>query len=106
MCDLPGRKNNLYKEPLAGTISGISEVNEIQNHILCREAVTAQDKGMEYCFGLNRQRPGYLIPARQIQYDLLVERALYPQLHHDKSQMPVSLLVLFSIGILFYLTKR
>lgn len=112
MYDLPGRYNNLYKSRIHDTQSGILEAVPTKEagpgEMLCNNVLTAQNFGATACFSQNYQRDE-LIPARRIQYDLLVEKALYPQIkkyEKPKISVPTPLLVTAVVLILIYFTKR
>ncbi len=112
MYDLPGRYNNLYKSRIHDTQSGILEpVSKREagpREMLCNNVLTAQNFGATACFSKNYQRDE-LIPARRIQYDLLVEKALYPQIRkYEKQKMnvPTPLLVTAVVLLFIYFAKR
>ncbi len=111
MYDLPGRYNNLYKSRMHGVQSGIDErvsIKESGAHaMLCNNALTAQNFGTNACFSRNYQRED-LIPARRIQYDLLVEKALYPQIVNKKSKpsVPTPVIIISIALFILYFAKR
>lgn len=114
MYDLPGRYNNLYKNRIHDTQSGILETFPKQEygprHMLCNNVLTAHNFGATACFSKNYQRRD-LIPARRIQYDLLVEKALYPQIkkydsRYQSRSVPNYALVILGVFLILYFAKR
>lgn len=109
MHELPGRFGNLYKTRLYDIQSGISVIPQEHSvkNALCREAITGQNMGMNACFGGNFQKRE-LVPARRAQYDLLVEKALYPQFvrKYNKKDKNSPWLIVLVVLVILYLTKR
>lgn len=73
--DLPGRRNNLYKIPISGLETGISNKQTVypDKGVTCHEAVAAGDFSMNYCYGRSLKYD-YRLPYSSVQLDKPFER--------------------------------